>query len=118
MGQKKHPFDRILAKVAAAGSNDVAMDPVDTGHLYCIQHVAVENETSSCTDVRLLKAGIGGEFLLEEEDNPQAATLYWSSQSYYLHEGQYLVARFTGCTASDRLRVYLTGWWQSGREVA
>jgi len=101
---KKHPFDLKLAKVANAGSNDLAMDAVEDGRLYCVQHVAIENETSAFTDLRILKAGVGAELLLEEQDSPQAATLYWSTAAVYLTEGQYLVARFSGCTASDRLK--------------
>lgn len=117
MGQKKHPFDLTLEKVAATGTNDVESDPVRTGRLYCVQRVGLENETSATTDVRLMKAGVGGEFLLEEEDTLSAATLYWTTDSFYLTEGQYLIARFTGCTANDRLKVYITGWFQMGREV-
>jgi len=118
MGQKKFPFDRTLGKKAAAGSNDVRMREVETGRLYCIQRVAAENETSATTDLRLIKAGTGDELLLEEEDTLAAATLYWTSDPFYLTEGQYLIARFSGCTASDVLKVYITGWWRDAYEVA
>lgn len=118
MGQKKFPFDLTLSAKASAGSNDVQMDEIQSGRLYCIQRVAVENETSATTDLRLMKAGTGGELLLEEEDTLAAATLYFTTDPFYLTEGQYLLARFSGCTADDILKVYITGWWRDAYEVS
>lgn len=117
MAQKKQPFDLSLTADADAGSNDVKMDRVPSGWLYCIQHTAVENETTDFTDFRIMKGGVGGEFLLEEQELPEGGVLYWTNEGYYLHEGQYLLVRFTGCSAGDKLRVYLTGWRQIGREL-
>lgn len=115
MGQKKYPFEDILTKQASAGSNDVQMSRIRSGWLYCIQHVAIENETNDCDDVRILKAGAGGEFLLFEEDATEAATLYWIDEDIYLTESQYLLVRFTGCTLADELKVYIRGWRQESR---
>lgn len=112
MAQKKQPFDLELTLDAADGSNDLQTDRVPSGFLSCIQHVAVENETTAYTDLRVMKARPGREFLLEEEDLPQAATLYWMADDFYLTEGQYVLVRLTGCTAGDKLRVYITGWMQ------
>lgn len=117
MAQKKQPLDLILSRQAAAGSNDVQSDPVPAGQLWCFQHVTVENETSAGTDIRIMKAGRGGEFPLEEQDSPQAATLYWMTDDIYLTEGRRLLVRFTGCTLGDRLRVYGCGWRQEGKEL-
>ncbi len=117
MGQKRHPFHLELGATASAGTNDLAQSRVDAGKLCCIQRVAVENETTTYTDLRILIDNFGVEFLLEEEDSPQAATLYWMTGEVYLREGQRLVARLTGCTASDVLRAYITGWWQQDGEV-
>lgn len=118
MAQKKHPFHLILSKKAAAGSNDLEQGQIPDGQLYCVQRTAIENETTAYTDLRILIAGAGGEFLLAEEDNPEAATLYWVDTPFYLREGQYLVCRLSGCTANDILKAYITGWWQAGRELA
>ena len=117
MGRKKRPFHLILSAKAAAGSNDLAQEQIPDGRLYCIQRVAVENKTTSYTDLRILIGGGGGEFLLEEHDSPQAATLYWMTDPIYLREGQYLVCRLSGCTADNVLKAYITGWWQDVREV-
>ena len=117
MAQKKQPFDLVLSKTAVAGSNDLRTEQVKPGWLWCVQRVAVENQTTLYTDLRILKAGRGAEFLLAEEDNPSAATLYWVDTPVYLMEGQYLVARLSGCTLSDVLKVYLTGWKAQVTEV-
>lgn len=117
MAQKKQPFDLTLTKQAAAGSNDVRADPVKPGRLWCVQHLAVENETTDFTSFRVLKAGRGGELLLEEQLDPEGGQLYWMNDNIYLTEGQYPLVRFVGCTADDKLRVYLTGWWKEGVEI-
>lgn len=111
MGHKKNPFDRVYTTAAAAGSNDVEMDAVGSGYLYCIQRIVVENEDNGSADVRILKGGVGAELMIAEEDQVQAATLYWLDNVFYLHEGQRIIARFTGCTAGDLLRMALLGWW-------
>ena len=117
MARKKQPFDEVIPLVAEAGSNDVETERVRHGELWCIQRAAVENETTAYTDLRLLKAGRGSELLLAEEDNPEAATLYWIDTPVYLMEGQRLVARLTGCTASDVVKLYVTGWKQKTAEI-
>lgn len=117
MGQQTYPFDRIIRKVAASGSNDLTLDPVQTGRLYCLQRVSVENETSPCTSIQLLKSGRGGEFLVDEEKSAQPDVLYSHGRDIYLTEGQYLLVRFAGCTASDSLVVYVSGYYRVVREV-
>ena len=117
MGQKKYPFHRELAATASAGTNELKTFVVVPGRLLCVQRVGVENETSTYTDLRILIDDFGEEFLLAEEDSPQAATLYWMTDTVYLRESQRLVARLTGCTASHVLRAYITGWWQQSGEV-
>lgn len=117
MAQKKQPFDDVLTLSASAGSNDLRTEQVEPGWLWCVQHVGVENETTAYTDLRLLKAGRAAELLLAEEDNPEAATLYWIDTPVYLMEGQYLVARFTGCTVDDVCKLHITGWKAKTAEI-
>ena len=117
MARNKWPFETVLTKSASSGSNDVAMERVSPGWLFCLQRIAAENQTSPGTDLRFLVAGGGEEVLLAEQDTPLAATLYWITDPAYLSEGRYLIARFTGCTASDLLKVYVTGWKQKSPEL-
>ena len=117
MAQKKQPFDQVLTASASAGSNDLSTKQVKPGWLWCIQRAGVENETTAYTDLRLLKVGRAADFLLAEEDSPEAATLYWDTDPVYLMEGQRYVARLSGCTASDVLKAYLTGWKAKTAEI-
>lgn len=116
MGSQKVPYYDVLSKVAGAGSNDLESDQVETGRFYCIQSIAVENETTDYTKLRLLSAGTGGELPFAEQKDPLAATLYWFEDDVYLIEGMYIVARLTGCTANDVLKVYLRGYWTSVKD--
>jgi len=111
VGQKKHPFAQTLRLTAAAGTNDVEMDPVRPGYIYCLQRVSIINETSAATKVRIIDAGDADELLLEEQNAPQADTVYWISEPIYVTEGNNLLVRWTGCTASDVLKVYVKGWY-------
>lgn len=117
MAQKKQPFDLVLTKTATAGSNDVEMERVPSGWLYCLQRIATENQTSPGTDIRLMMAGGGEEVLVAEQDTPLADTLYWITDPVYIGEGKFLIARFSGCTASDLLKCYIMGWRQRSLEL-
>ena len=117
MAQKKQPFDHVLSAKAVAGSNDVEMDPVESGCLVCVQHLGVENKTTDFTSFRVMKAGVGGEFPLEEQLDPEGGELYWMNDNIYFTEGQYPLVRFVGCTANDVLKVYITGWKKEGVEL-
>lgn len=108
---KKIPFDHRLSTVAQAGLNELASSVVQPGLLFCVQRLSVENETSSYTSFRVIKAGGGMEIPVIEQQNPLAATLYWYDEPFYLVPGQRLVFRLAGCTAGDRLVATFSGWW-------
>jgi hypothetical protein len=65
----------------------------------------------------VIKRGGGRDFLVGEQDSPGANEIVWDTDPVYLSEGQYLALELTGCTASDVLRAYLSGWFKEGREV-
>ena len=114
MAQKKQPFTLTVTHTAEAGSNDLAMHPVEENILYCVQHLAVENETTDFTSIRVLVKERGDELLLEEQLDPEGGLVYWMTDNVYLTPGQRLTARLAGCTAGDALRLYLRGWRQEG----
>jgi len=113
MGGKRYPFDLVLSKAAVGTTDDLETDPVPDGRLYCIQHVAVEDETTYVTEVRLYKSELERDFLLAEQDLLSAAVPYTYDEPFYLSPYQRLKVRFTGATAGDVLKVYLSGWWQT-----
>ena len=108
---KRNYFRWRGVKVAAAGTNEIAFPRVEPKRQYHIARVAVENETTASTDVRILVRGHGWDHYEMEQDSPAAATLYWDSDPIELSEGEDLVAKWTGATANDRLVFYVSGWW-------
>lgn len=111
MGNKKHPFHRIITKTASAGTNLLEDDRVRSGRLYCFQRIAVENETTAYTRLRLEIRSASPDFLFSEQSAPQAGKLYWDDVPVYVTEELRLVAELTGCTLNDVLKMYLIGWW-------
>jgi len=92
--------------------DEVTFGPIRNGRFYRITRFAVEDETSSPSgDIRVYVSGHGLPYWLLEQNSPQSATLYWDDRGTFLVEGESLVARFTGATAGDRLRMYIEGWY-------
>lgn len=109
--QKRNYFRWRGGKIAAAGTNEIAFPRVEPGRQYHITRIAVENETSASTDVRILVRGHGYDHYELEQDSPAAATLYWDSDPIDLGEGEDFVAKWTGASASDLLLFYVEGYW-------
>lgn len=99
-----------LYTVAVAGTNILLTDPVPEGQTWRIEQLSCENETSGSTDVRGYIAGHGYNHYLFEQDSPAAITLYWYNDDFFLAPGERLALRWTGATAGDKLRGYLTGY--------
>lgn len=113
MGER-HYFRRRRTATAAGGTYDeVEFGPIVKDRLYHITRFAAEDETSDPTgDLRFYVKGHGYEHWENEEDSPGSATLYWDVDGIVIWMGESLVARFTGCTASDVLRLFVEGWWE------
>lgn len=103
------PFEWVVSKVAAGTSDDVKTDRVPDGWVYTAENIAVEDETSGYTTLRLLKDGPGGEVHYCEEEGPLAGLLYFTTDHMHLTEGEQVVARLVGTTASDVLKLYVAG---------
>ena len=112
MASKKQPFSWILSKDALAAIDSLLSETVKPGYLYCVQRVVIEDETTAYTDVRIAVRDGGRDVLIAEQDNPAVDTLYWYDQSFYMREGQRLAVLFTGLTAGDDIKAYVTGWYQ------
>lgn len=108
---KKDWFRWRGVKVAAAATEEIAFPRVEPGRHYHITRVAVENETSTSTDVRILVRGHGWDHYIEEKDTLAADTLYRENEPFHLSEGEDLVAKFTGVSVNDDLRFYVEGYW-------
>lgn len=115
----RHYF-RTRRSVVGSGNatDDVEFDPGQTGREYHIDGLAVEDETTAvATEVRVIVTGAGYDHPELEQPTPAAGTLYWlEGRTIHLTEGQKLVARFTGATADDILRMFISGWWEEVRK--
>jgi hypothetical protein len=116
MAARKVPFSWILSKDAIAATDTLTSEIVKPGYLYCVQRVVIENETTAYTDCRVAVRSGGRDVLIAEQDAPAADTLYWYDQSFYMTESQRLAVLFTGLTAGDGIKAYVTGWYQAGAE--
>ncbi len=114
MGAKKSLLELRHTKVSAgAAYDDLKSDRPKAGEVWCIQNAAVENETNNTTLLRIFIEGRGYEHFLDEQLNPLAAHLFTLPRDVFIHEGEMLVARFTGCTSGDKLAMYLSGYRQN-----
>jgi len=75
-----------------------------------ITRISVENETSDYDRLRIGVVSANTFYPLEEDQNPNAITLYWTSADFYLGEGENLRLELTGTTAADRICVYIEGY--------
>ena len=112
MERKKYRFRRSLAKAAAATTDELTFtnDKVDVD--YKIENLSLKNETNDSTKAEVLIAGHGYDHPLYEQKSPTADTLYWLDRELWLYPGERLIVRWTGCTAADKLAVYLSGYFQ------
>lgn len=88
---------------------DVRTDPVEEGWLWLLSHYAVEDETTGLTSIRVFIESGSFAYLLEEQISPLAATLYDGDKFNVLGENDRVVARFSGSTNNDLLRLYVHG---------
>jgi len=104
-----YPDKHGESKVAVAATDEVFYGPVQPGRIHRIHNIAVENEDNSATDIRLLVTGGGAEILLKEFNTVTAAVLMVFGGDIELTEGEKLIARFTGVTIGDNLKMYCVG---------
>ena len=107
-------YFRLRRTLSAVGGtfDDVEFGPILEGRFYHITRLAVEDETSApSTDIRCYVGGHGYQHWLNEQNSPAAGVLYWDTDGTFLTMLESLVARFTGATASDVLKLYVEGWW-------
>lgn len=116
----RHYFRDRRSLVAVGGTYDEVTytPPPEVGPCH-VTRLAVEDETNApSTDIRVYVKSHGYEHWLLEENTPAAGVLYWDDEGTFLMTEEELVARFTGATAADVLRLYVEGWWEDPEEPA
>lgn len=111
MGKKVEWKFRRKQNSAGETNLDIISDAVLAGWKRTIQRVAVEDETTACTEVRIgFQDNMNRISWLAEQETNQAGVLYWEKDVVVLEAGQRLIIRFTGSTSADVLGVYATGF--------
>ena len=111
IGRQGNLFRRRITIVSAAEATlNINDELIKSGFIAGIMRVAVENETSDYTRLRI--GVVSGNIFHphEEEENPNANTLYWMSEEFYIGQGENLRIELTGTTSSDRINVYIAGY--------
>ena len=104
---RRRPLRFVSAGVATEYIDD---GPVKPGAMRIINRVAIENQTTGFTQLRI---GVwdGANFqMLEEQKTPAAATLYWTADPIYLSEGENIRIELVGCTPNDVVTAYVDGF--------
>jgi hypothetical protein len=101
--------DEYMAGVASV-NNDLTFGPVPGGHLWVVNWVGLEDETTAFTSLRVLIGGLGKAHYLIEDYALLKTRLYWHEGPIYVAEGRTLICRFVGVTAADVLRAYIHGF--------
>jgi len=83
-------------------------DPVPSGRRWYVQRVGVIDETNAATYVRIVVMRGSEPFYLSEQKAPAANTLYDDRDPLTLSEGEQIGAEWSGHTAADALKLYLS----------
>ena len=111
---QKYSFRSRLVKNAAGDTSDILRYPEDgparVGERHHITRSAFEDETTACTEVQVNVNRDGVSYPQVEQLAPVAGYLYWVEDEIVINEGERLEIYFSGATASDKLKVYLSGY--------
>jgi len=106
---RRRPIRFISGGVATEYIDD---DRVKPGYDHIITRIALENLNHAMTRFRVGVWDGANYQLSEEQKSPVAATLYWTSDSIYLSEGENLRIEIVGATVGDVIMVYIDGFFR------
>ena len=109
MAEKK-PFAIVGRKVAASGTNDLLLEQVKDGYLWCAQHVGVSEATHNPATAQILLITPDETLVLYYYSGGAAGVVYHLHDPVFVAPRWRLAARFSGSTAGDELRMYVTGY--------
>jgi len=90
----------------------ISFKPVSAKMLRVLTHVAVENQTTAFTKLRLGISNRGVDYFLDEIQNLLADELAICRSDVLLGDGDRFFAELTGTTTDDVVIVNLSGWEQ------
>jgi hypothetical protein len=101
---------RIFGVGLSQSSVYMWFDPVPTGRIWVVKNIAVENETTLFTSLRVLIRDPGYDHYILEDYSLLPDRLYWHDGELWIPEGRALGVLFVGTTTGDVLRVYINGF--------
>ena len=113
----KHRYNKKLDLTkAGTGVEYIEDDAVESGKILVYESIAVVDENSSLSYIRIGAMTPSYYELWEEELAPNANELCFSQEEHTIRELQRFRCEINGGTANDKIHVYLTGYWQNWRE--
>lgn len=107
----KEDYKEPLSDVSDGSTDvDIESERVQRGERVVLQRISAIDETTAFTRLRFGVGGHGKPIWFSEQDSPGADNWYWEKEPIHLVEGEFLVARFTGTTTGDQLRLHLLGY--------
>lgn len=108
--QKRYPYREVVITIAAGTLDYLKSKQVKDGEVLVITNIAYENETGARGTFRRYIEGHGYNHYLAELQAPGSAELIFSDKETQLVAGERMVVRQASCTASDSLKMYITGF--------
>lgn len=114
---KRYPYTKTIPLTkAGTGVEYISDDPVKPGRRVVLRNIAVEDETSALTYVRVGKNSGGQFFPWAEQKSPAAGSLSFDHKEWWIREGEYFQAKLNGGAASDVCKAYIDGYWFEYKE--
>lgn len=110
---EKIPYTRTLEAISDGSAQFFVLGQVvKSGQWLFVQNLAVEDETSAPTQIRVGRGRDESEVHWWEcEPAPALGVAYHTEKPlHFVPEGERVVARFDGTVAQDQLRVYVDGY--------
>ena len=100
---------RDRKKSASETEEFLEMPAVPEGWVYCVQQVAVNNETGAYTGLYIGTRSGETYYVVEHTPSPAAATWYTWQGELFLHAGEVFSVKFVGATVGDVLEAVAFG---------
>lgn len=111
---EKIPYTQNLQTISLAADVEYVRDHrVNMGTWLFLQHIGARSRTAAGT-VTKIRVGRGKDqvitHIFEEEANPAVNIFYHTVKTYFIPEGERLIAEFTGTTVDDMLELVADGY--------
>jgi len=116
MGLKHRYNKKIEYTKIGTGIEQIDDDIVDMGTLLTLESIAVVDETTALTYIRIGCMTPAYFELWEEQQTVSANELIFTQWEHTMREGQHLRCEISGGAASDKIKVYLQGYWRKWKE--